>query len=242
MSPFGAGYRVDDRRGTGAARVVPTVGDQAVGRFAALMERWRQSLGLSNRTFARHARARRSRSGRMVQRGRPPGHPSDRPARPGDEPRSRGARRSSGPWWTTWRGRTRHATTHNNRRLTLPGVSLLNLLAKGEPSMSIVAREHVPGHLHRAPGGGPPGGVLRQRARALPLHGGLPGGAAHPPPPGGGGAPGGGPGEPPAADAVPIPAGLHTVDSLLAAADRLPEGARWQLVQRLLDRLRGAGR
>ena len=38
---------------------------------------------------------------------------------------------------------------------------------------------------------------------------------------------------------MPIPVGLHTVDTLLAAADRLPEGARWQLVQRLLDRLRG---
>ena len=45
--------------------------------------------------------------------------------------------------------------------------------------------------------------------------------------------------QPPAADLVPIPAGLYTVDLLLAAADRLPEGARWQLVQRLLDRLQG---
>ena len=48
-----------------------------------------------------------------------------------------------------------------------------------------------------------------------------------------------GPEQPPAADLVPIPAGLHTVDLLLAAADRLPEGARWQLVQRLLDHLQG---
>jgi excisionase family DNA binding protein len=49
-----------------------------------------------------------------------------------------------------------------------------------------------------------------------------------------------GPEAPPAADLVPIPPGLHTVDHLLAAADRLPEAARWQLVQRLLERLQGA--